>query len=1005
MKRDLGYLLSGACVAVLASAAVMPAYARQAEPRVAFNLPAGPMQSALVALAKQADIKILFEIDLVSSLKAPALQGRFTAREAAERLLVGSRISVEQVRPGVLVLRSLSPRVGSADGVLGAQPELAQAAGSGAGDVNTVAEVVVGSHIRGVTDTPSPVVVLGRQDMDRAGYSSVADALTSMTQAFGGTASEDSVSSGADATGSNVARGTGVDLRGLGADATLVLFNGRRMAGAGYYGDFTDISSIPYAAVGGVDVLLDGASAIYGADAVGGVVNIRLRTDLDGGETRATGATATRGGYDRYLFSQAVGKTWDSGRVLAAYEYTRNSRLRGVDRAYTGYADLRPLGGSDWRRSTFTAPANILRLDASGSFVPTYAVPTGQDGVGLTPSDFVAGTYNLENQRATIDVLPRSTRHSVVVSAAQDVGPVTFSTDLRFAHRDTANSNLPPTATVIVTAANPYFVSPTGQASERLGYSFSREIGGVSNPVMSESLGVSIVADARLPAGWNASLYGTYAQELTISHGSHQLNVTRLNEALGTTPDSPLTSFSTARDGYFNPFIGAGSNPASMLDFILSGYDISKFRSEIRSTNLAFDGPLFDLPGGTVRLAIGGQLRREELRTGGASFFFGYTATAKATRRYSRDVKSAYAELSVPLVGAGNAAPLIQRLELSLAGRVEDYDDVGSTANPKVGVIWEPGGGFKVKASYGTSFRAPSLPEQHAPFTISPLELTLGSGDVPTLFFQGGNEQLQPETAKSWTAGFRYTPPSRPGLTLGLSAYRTTFTNRIASPVISGIAEALSSPDLAPFRTFVSPATNTADYAKVAALVNSPNALFADSYDITDYRAIVEARNVNTGSLDVQGLDATADYRTTVGGDPLSLNASLSWLTHYKRRTTPTSVETELAGHAGFPADLRARISASWTHGDYGATTSLNHVGDSSTDTGRRVKPWTTIDAQVRWQPKRLLGVEGMTWSLNVQNLFDKAPPFYDNPLAVGYDPASADPLGRMVTLQLTKAW
>jgi iron complex outermembrane receptor protein len=1005
MKPVFGDLLSGACVAVLAAAAVAPSYALAAEPVITFNVPAGPMQASLVALARQGDIKILFESDVVAGLKAPPLQGRFTAREATERLLAGSGISVEQVRPGVLVLRAPGSRVGEATNSPVDALVLAQASAGASDDDNTVAEVVVGTHIRGVADTASPAVVLGRDDMDRAGYSSVGDALTSLTQAFGGTASEDSVSSGADPTGSNVARGTGVDLRGLGADATLVLFNGRRMAGAGYYGDFTDVSSIPYAAVGRVDVLLDGASALYGADAVGGVVDIRLRTDLDGGETRATGATDTRGGYSRYLFSQAVGKTWDSGRFLAAYEYTRNTRLRGVDRRYTGYADLRPLGGSDWRRITFTAPANILRLDASGSFVPTYAVPSGQDGTGLTPADFTLGTANLENQRATIDVLPRSARHSAVMSAAQEVGRFEFSGDLRFAHRDTANSNLPPTATVIVTTANPHFVSPTGQPSERLGYSFSREIGGVSNPVMSESLGVSLNADARLSADWKARLFGTYAQELTISHGSHQLNVTRLNEALGTAPDSPLTAFSAARDGYFNPFIGQGSNPANVLDFILSGFDVSKFRSEIRTANLAFDGPLFDLPGGTVRLAFGGQLRREELRTGGSSFFFGYSPLAKANRRYSRDVKSAYAELNVPIVGSGNTMPLVKHLELSLAGRVESYEDVGSTANPKVGVIWEPGGGFKLKASYGTSFRAPSLPELAAPFTISPLELTYGTGDVPTLFFQGGNPDLKPETAKSWTGGVTYTPPALPDLTLSLSAYKTTFTNRISSPVISDIGNALSSPDLAPFRVFVSPATNAADRATVQALMDSPNALFADSYDVTDYRAIVEARNVNTGSLQVEGLDAAAAYQTTLLGDPLALNASMSWLTHYRRRTTPTSVETELAGHAGFPADLRARVSASWTHGDYGVTTTVNHVGNATTDTGRRVKPWTTLDLQLRWQPKSMLDVDGVTWSLNVQNAFDSAPPFYDNPLAIGYDPANADPLGRMVTLQLTKAW
>ncbi|SFI51975.1 TonB-dependent receptor [Caulobacter sp. UNC279MFTsu5.1] len=1002
MTRKSLSLLSTVSISVLAIAA--PAIVSAQEATLPFALPSAPMKESLLAVAKQSNTKILFESELVAGLQAPKLDGRFTARQAIEKLVSGSGIAVEQVRPGVVVLKPRRISISTPTQAFeGAAQDMAAVPSDV--DTTTVAEVVVGTHIRGVKDTASPVVVLGRDDMDKAGYSSIAEALTLLPQAFGGTASEDTVSTGADPNGSNVARGTGVDLRGLGAEATLVLFNGKRMAGAGYYGDFTDISSIPFAAVGRVEVLLDGASALYGADAVGGVVNIKLRTDLHGGETRASGATATRGGYSRYLFSQALGQTWDSGHVLAAYEYTRTGRLRGADRDFAGYADLRALGGTDWRRSVFTAPGNILRPDATGAYVATYAIPAGQNGVGLKPSDFVRGTANLENQRATIDIMPKSERHSAVISAEQDVGRFQLSTDLRFAHRETANTNTAPVATMIVSAANPYFVSPTGQASERIAYSFSRELGGVSNPVVSESLGASLGAETKLPAGWNGNLFGTYAQELAISRSSHQVNSTKLNEALGATADSPLSSYSAARDGYFNPFIGQGSNAATVLDFVLSGWDVSKFRSTMRSANLAFDGPLFSLPGGAIRLAIGGQLRREALRTGGASFFSGYSPTAKVERRFSRDVRSAYAELNVPLVGASNAMPLVERLELSLAGRIEDYDDVGSTRNPKVGVIWEPGGGLTVKASYGTSFRAPSLPELNLPFSISPIALDYGAGQVPTLFYQGGNTALRPETAKSWTGGVSFTPPTKPELTLGLNVYRTKFTDRIASPVISSLATALTSSELAPFRTFISPSTNAADLARVQALIASPNARNLGVYPATDYRAIVEARNVNTGSLDVSGVDASAAYRTSLAGDPLVLNASLSWLMHYRRKITPASVAQDLAGRAGYPADLRARVSATWTHDAFSVTTGLNHLGDTYAETGRRVQPWTTLDLQLHWQPERLAGVRGLSWSLNVQNLFDTAPPFYDNPLGMGYDPTNADPLGRMVTLQLTKAW
>ena len=136
----------------------------------------------------------------------------------------------------------------------------------------------------------------------------------------------------------------------------------------------------------------------------------------------------------------------------------------------------------------------------------------------------------------------------------------------------------------------------------------------------------------------------------------------------------------------------------------------------------------------------------------------------------------------------------------------------------------------------------------------------------------------------------------------------------------------------------------------------------------------------------------------------MALNASLSWLTRYERKLTPTSAKTPLAGQAGYPADLRARITASWTHGPALVTTSVNHVGDLATESGRRIAPWTTVDLQGRWRGE-VLAARNLTLTLNVQNLFDQDPPFYDNPLAIGYDPANADPLGRMISLQLTKTW
>ena len=1018
-------VLSCAVAALATCAAVGQVQAQPSEPAVSVSIAAGPLDKALMALAAQTQMRIFFTSDLVAGRRAPPVSGRLTASQALEQLLAGSGLEARRTAPGVLVLRS-RPVAGA---VSTPNPDLSYTAASIEGgwapsgdaesgtpvgapaqastdEATTVAEVVVGSHIRGAKDGASPVVVMNRGDIDRAGYGSVAEALSALPQAFGGLASEDASSTGADQTGVNVSEAAGVNLRGLGADATLVLVNGRRLAGTGSKGDFADVSSIPLAAVERIEILLDGASALYGSDAVGGVVNIVLRTRFDGAETRAMFAAAD-GGYERQQFAQTFGKAWANGHALLAYENQGQEALPGVKRAFAGDADLRSLGGSDWRQY-YSRPGNILGVnDARTGYEPTYAIPAGQDGTALTPGDFLPGVVNKENQRATYDLLPRQRRHSVYATIAQELGErVEVSADARYSQRKFKSTGSAATATLSVSNDNPYFVSPTGSASELIAYSFAHELGGSISRGEAESLAFSLGASAGLAADWQVEAYGAYAQERGETRLSNTLNDTYLDEALGSVPDNPITAFSTTINGYFNPFIGEGANPSAILDFIGSGYEHRKNRSETMSLNIKADGPVMELPAGALRAAVGAQLRRETLKTGGESFLSGDAPTPITERDVSRDVRSAFAELNIPVFGPANARPGLQRLELSLAGRYESYQGVGSSADPKIGLIWSPLEDVTFKASYGTSFRAPSLPELNDPYRIAPSFLPADSGRTLSLILIGGNPDLQPETATSWTTGVELTPARFPGLKFNATLFETRFEDRIGQPALDSLLTVLTAPELAPFRTFVSPATNAADYALVTGLLADPGALAPTLFDPKLYGAIAEARYVNTGELKVRGLDVALSYSTTIGDDNLDLQASLSWLMDYERKVTPLSESVELAGVAGYPADLRARASATWTHGIVATTASLNHVGDSHDQAGIRIDSWTTVDLQVRLQPDARSGPwRDLSLSLTVQNVFDSDPPFYNSPLAIGYDPANADPLGRLVSLQLTKVW
>lgn len=993
--------------------ALLAAPAATAQPQpgeaVEVQLPPGPLNASLFALAQQTGVQIVFTSELVQGRRAPAVSGRLTADQALARLIAGSDLEAQKAGPKVLVLKAR----GGVFPVAASRPAEPLAATGGDDqtltqpppeDPTLLSEIVVGTHIRGVKDTASPVIVLSRDDLDQAGRASVADALSALPQAYTGRGNEGTFTNGADTSATNSSRGTGVNLRGLGTNATLVLVNGRRLAGTGLRGDFADLSSIPMSAVDRIEVLLDGASALYGSDAVGGVVNIVLKSKFDGAETRILAGGATRGGASQWSIGQTIGKTWDSGHLVVSYEHANRDRLRGVDRDFASNADLRPWGGTDHRRF-YGMPGNILRPDAAGVLNPAYAIPAGQNGTGLKPTSFLVGQVNLENQLTVYDILPRQRRDSLYAAFTQDLGAkIEASGEVRAAQRHFTHRSSASATVITVNATNPYFVSPTGAASERVAYSFLNELGGQRVDGVNNTLGVSLGGLVRLPKDWRLDAYAAYGLEEMVSDTTNLVNSTYLAEAVGSSPNSPLTAFNPAVDGYFNPFIGTGKNPKSILDFVSQGYLHRKTRSETSSVNLKLDGNLWTVPAGAVGLAVGAQVRREGLKLGGVGQLSGFVPTPNTRRDVERSINAVFAELRVPIFGGGLTRPGLRRLELSAAVRREDYGHGVDSTDPKLGLIWSPAQGLTLKGSYGRSFRAPALLELNDPQQIAPTTILDGTRQTVVLYMLGGNKDLKPETATSKALTLELAPPSLDAFKASLTWFDTRFTNRIGTPGSDYITQVLVNPEFAPFVTRVAPATSAADRAKVQALIDDPRSLAQGVFPVEAYGAIIDARYVNTGSLRVQGLDLQASYRMRLFDDPLVLSSELSWLTHYDRKITPASTAIARAGFVTEPADFRARYAATWTHGGFTTTAAITHVGDFSADIGPRVKAWTTADLNVRYGFKagRLAG---SSVSVNVQNLFDQDPPFYDSAFGAGYDATAASPLGRVITVSLTKTW
>ena len=989
-RRRRAHLTTTSVLALLCAAPA--AIAAPAEATVNFAIPAGTMESVLTTYAIQAHVQLLYTPDLVAGRRSPGLSGALTAREALGRLLSGSGLMAQESRPGVIVLR------------LGRIAEADPAAEASQPSPEVLSELVVtGSHIRGADPGAAPILQLGKDALNRRGYATVADALSALPQNYAGLATPASATTGIDVTTQNFSRATTVNLRALGPDATLVLVNGRRMAGTGGKGDLADISSIPAAAVERVDVLLDGASALYGSDAVAGVVNLIMKRDFEGGETQLRYGT-TRGGGDERLAAQTFGKVWSGGHALITYEYYARDALPFTARDYTASADLRPFGGTD-HRSTNASPGNILVLDpTTNTSRPLYAIPVGATSFPLKPTDFIAGGLNLQSPKAGMDLLASQERNSVYASFGQALGErVEINGDFRFSRRTTDANSVIPSAILSVTRANPYFASPNGATTQQIAYSFANDLGPSYAYATGRSVAASLGAKVDLWGDWQADSYLAYAKEQTHSGTTGNLNSLFLNEALGTTADNPATPFKTAVDGFYNPYGSGQANSRAILSFIGSGYSRQRFESRMTSLNVQADGKVWTLPGGDLRLAVGAQARREGFDQYQESELSTVTPVVTRPARETRTVNAAFAELRAPLVGPDNAVPGVRRLELSLAGRIESYSDAGRTSNPKVGLTWEPAEGLRLRATYGTSFRAPGLTETKAHQSRCPRLLTSNGPRLPVLDVDGGNPNLRPETAKSWTAGVDYAPTEVPGLKVSATLFDTDFSGQIDRPVFRFLASGISNPVIAPFVRFVS-ASNPTDLAQVQALISDPKYTTPGLYPASAFNVIIDTRYVNTGRLHVRGLDAQASYGFDHGPDRFDLALSGTYLFNYDQQLTPTAATANFVNLAGQPLALRLRGEANWRRGDLGATLGLNYAGAYKASTGQTIDAWTTADLQVRWAPSKG-PLEGLALTASVQNLFDTDPPFYDSPQGIGYDAANADPIGRFAAIQLTKRW
>ncbi|WP_221773711.1 TonB-dependent receptor domain-containing protein [Novosphingobium piscinae] len=876
--------------------------------------------------------------------------------------------------------------------------------------------VVTGTIIRGAAPVGSSIISVTATDIEKTGLLTTNDILRSIPQVSGIGLGEAATNTSANNANLNISRANALNIRGLGIQATLTLLNGRRLPVGGFGGQLFDPNSIPAIALARIDVVADGASATYGSDAVAGVANLVLRTDVDRLEVRARYGAADD--FSNTTLSGVFGRKWSTGRAMIAAEYGWNDQLLQSDRAPFFLCDQTGVGGIN--NCVFGgAPGNIVYGTTR------FGLPAGS-GVGVTQAQ-LSTTPNRLQTSLFQTVIPQNKRLNIVASLRQDVSEqlTAWAEGFLYQRKGQFYTGSPAVNAVSVPNTNPGFVTVAGQSATAQTVEYS-----VYNDWNDGRLAFTTERGVQAAGGLDLKLGENWTASASITYNNNYAQVFRTGEI--NTQQYALAVRCTVAGFCLNPY-GSGGTTAnrSALDRIM-GFTNFRIWYDATIANAQIGGTLASIGGGDIKLAVGGQYMKETLyafntTNAGARPVDLQQIIPTAEFGQSRKIKSAFAEVIVPLVGAGNAMRGVQALEANLAVRHDDYSDFGQTTNPKFGLKWEPIDGLALRGSYGTSFRAPTLSDNDPRSTpsLGASNTAAGAGrNVLTLL--GGNADVGPETASTWSFGIELKPSLIRGFTASFNYFGIDYKNVIDT--LGNSASVFSDPALASFVTLSTDPTFAARLADIQSKINvgfyqppTQFALYTNGGTTPNVYAIVDGRKRNVGRIKMNGLDFSLAYQFPTGDLDWTLGVTGTRVFSYKLQAVPGAALVDRVNNVNFPLKFRARGQIGFQAGGWSVNSFYNYTNAyrvvsllgnnlfnpaivAPATQNERVAANMTVDATITYTFAQDSGpLRDLSLSLAAQNVFDKDPPFARVSQNQIFDSANASVLGRMVSLELRK--